>query len=149
MINYILLGLLSCLSANMHNVSMAVFKISEQESTITIEVTFDINDLAETLQIAPEKIDLVVLRDFIDHNSSFKLNEKECKLSLSDFRLVRDHIRCIGDLGQISVPIKILEIKNTCLLNIKGQSNIIMLNLNKTTKDYRMHKSRQVITARY
>ena len=68
------------------------------------------------------------------------------ELDIADFDFVGEHLKITGVFKTEIALIKQLEIINNCLLNVDNQSNIIQIDLNGDSKDYRMHKKRNSIT---
>lgn len=64
-------------------------------------------------------------------------------------KIVRDHIKVKGSFGKIIENIDTIKIENTCLNNVYRHSNIIQIDLNNESKDYRMHSKRTVINLEY
>ncbi len=139
----------SSLSLNMHDVSIAVFKLSLDGETLVLDLTLDIDDLSQTIGVSREKVNMHYVEQYINLSSSFKFNDIEYAVSLSDYNVVLDHIKCHGTLGEFNGQIEKIDIESRCLLNIESQSNIIMLDFNDRSRDFRLHNARQLISVKY
>lgn len=129
-----------------HNVPMAVFEIYQESETIHLNITLDAEDLAQKLRLALPDISKEVLEKYLSSNTSFIFDNTINELDIVDFDFVGEHLKINGVFKKEIATIKQLEIINNCLLNVDNQSNIIQLDINGDSKDYRMHKKRNSIT---
>ena len=132
-----------------HDVPIAMFHITESNDVIQIGITLDLEDFSESLDIKMEEVNLKMIQHYLDQHTSFQFNTQVAKLNISTFKIVRDHIRVKGKFEKVAQKIKTLKVENTCLNNVSSHSNIIQVDLNNETKDYRMHKKRTVINLSY
>ncbi|MFK7806200.1 MAG: hypothetical protein AB8F74_00235 [Saprospiraceae bacterium] len=132
-----------------HDVPIATFQITESESLLQLDVTFDLEDFSKSLDVEVEEIDLQYMKDYLSENTNFFFNGKETALHVSDVKIVRGHIRVKGNFGKALEKIETIKIKNICLNNVRHHSNHIQIDLNDKTKDYRMHKRRTEIKLKY
>lgn len=139
----------SSLLLSAHDVPVAVFHIYEADTTMEIDITFDLDDFTMALEIDRNEVDLEIMQAYLERHTSFKFNDKSLVLSLSTIRIAAGHIKVTGNLGQIIPAIKTVEVENTCLNKVTRHSNVIQLDLNNTSKDYRMHKDRTSISLMY
>lgn len=129
-----------------HNGPMAVFKIYQESETIHLDITLDAEDLAQELRLGPPDISKDVMEKYLRSNTSFIFDNIINELDIVDFDFVGEHLKINGVfITEIAIT-KQLEIINNCLLNVDNQSNIIQIDLNGDSKDYRMHKKRNSIT---
>ncbi len=132
-----------------HKVPLAVFHITESNTTIQMAITFDLADFSESSEIKPDEVNLRTMQKYLDKNLILEFNTQEISFEISEVKMVKDHLKVKGSFGEITQKIKNLEVKNTCLNNISRHSNIIQIDLNNESKDYRMHKNRRVIRSTY
>lgn len=66
-----------------------------------------------------------------------------------DYKKVRDHLRINASFDSSIQNIETISVENTCLIEVPNHSNIIQLDLNDQTKDFRMHKGRTEISISY
>ena len=132
-----------------HDVPMAVFHISESNNSIEINITFDLEDFCESLDINTQEVDLEKMQNYINDHTSFQFNTLVSSVKILETKIVRDHIKVKGVFEKVDQKVKTLKIKNTCLINISRHSNVIQVDLNNKSKDYRMHKKRTEINLNY
>ena len=89
------------------------------------------------------------MQKYLSENTSFQFNDQLLSLKLSEVKIIRDHIRVKGSFGETQKEITTIKIENTCLNNIAHHSNVIQIDLNNESKDFRMHKRRTIIDLKY
>lgn len=132
-----------------HDVPVAVFQITESKGMANLEITFDLEDFTQSLDITTNEVNLKNMQKYLDKNTSFQFNTRVAKINVSEVKIARDHIKVKGDFGKVEKNIKTLKIENTCLNNIHQHSNVIQVDLNNKSRDFRMHKKRTVIDLEY
>lgn len=132
-----------------HDVRIAIFYISETNGHINMEITFDVEDLSKSLDINRSNIKLENIQAYIDNHTHFQFNKQDVSLQLSEYKIVRDHIKVTGRFGKVKNNIDTISVENTCMTEISGHSNIIQIDLNNKSKDFRMHKDRTIINLDY
>ena len=132
-----------------HDVPLATFRITESNDILEVNITFDLEDFSQSLEIKTSEINLKRVQDYLTKHTSFQFNAQVTNLKISEVNIVRDHIKIKGNLGKTIKHIDTIKIENTCLNNISRHSNVIQIDLNNQSKDYRMHKRRTVINLEY
>ncbi len=137
------------LNISHHDVPIAMFRIQQAATTLTLDLSLDAEDLAKEIKLPSTKITKSVFQQYLNANTSFRFNDQDNTLLIMDLNLSGDHFK-VKAIFEIPVStIKKLEITNTCLLQVPKQSNILQIDINKTTKDFRMHYQRKKITVTY
>ena len=133
-----------------HDVTIAMFRISESTAGLALDVTLDVEDFCNDQKINNSELSVQNLQTYLNRNTSFQFNqEKAAAILVKDFTIVNDHIKIKCDLGNNRMNIRSLNIQNTCLINVAKHSNIIQIDLNETFRDFRMHKGRTEIVVEY
>ena len=132
-----------------HDVPMATFHIYQSDQTIKMDMTFDSRDLSEALQINDDQISLKSIKAYLDSHTKFLFNNKNSPFRISTFKIVKDHIKIKGYFELKLEKVTHLIIENTCLNGIKNHSNIIQLDLNNLSRDFRMHVGRTTLRLEY
>ena len=133
-----------------HDVTIAMFRISESTEGLALDVTLDIEDYCSDQKINSTELSVQNLQTYLNRNTSFQINEeKAAGILVKVFTVVNDHIKIKCVLGKTRMNIRSLNIQNTCLINIAKHSNIIQIDLNETFRDFRMHKGRTEIVVKY
>jgi len=128
-----------------HDVPMATFHITESNAVIKLDITFDVEDFSKSLDIETTDINTENMENYLTENTSFLFNDKVARLKISEVKIVRDHIKVKGNFGKSALMIKTIKVENRCLNNVPRHSNIIQIDINDKSRDYRMHKKRTVI----
>ncbi len=149
----LLFSLLIVLSSNgiapVHDVPIAIFHITQSNGVINLGINFDLHDFSESLDIKTSEVNLESMQSYLDENTSFQFNAQIAQIKISEVKIVRDHIKVKGSFGKVEKNIQTIEIENTCLNNVSRHSNVIQIDLNNKSKDYRMHKRRTAIKLKY
>lgn len=132
-----------------HDIRMAAFHIYESENEVKINITFDLENLGNALNLAPNQITMEAISKYINQKTEFRFNDEEQIITLTEMSIVEDHLKVAGSFEPMDYKITKLEIWNTCLINIRKHSNIIQTDLNSVSKDFRMHKGRTTINVIY
>ena len=132
-----------------HDVPLAKFHIKASDDIIEMDIIFDLEDFTESLEIRTTDVNLESVQNYIAKNTSFQFNAQVANLKISEVKIIRNHLKVKGDFGESKMIIKNIEIENRCLINIPNHSNVIQIDLNNKSKDYRMHKKRTVINLKY
>ena len=146
---FIYIGLLHTLLVPTHQVPLAKFHIVKSNETINLDIIFDLEDFSESLDIHTTEVNLENMQKYLSENTSFQFNDQLLSLKLSEVKIIRDHIRVKGSFGETQKEITTIKIENTCLNNIAHHSNVIQIDLNNESKDFRMHKRRTIIDLKY
>lgn len=132
-----------------HDVPLAMFHITESDDMIEMNIVFDLEDFTKSLEIKTTEVNLKSVQNYLTKNTSFQFNAQVANLKISEVKIVRDHLKVKGDFGKSAMNIKKIKVENTCLNNVPHHSNVIQIDLNNKSKDYRMHKKRTVINLEY
>lgn len=132
-----------------HDVPVATFHITASKAIINLDITFDLEDFTESLEIKTTEVNLKNVQAYLDENTSFQFNDQVANFKMTEVKIVRDHIKARGTFGKVEKNIRTIKVENTCLNNVLRHSNIIQIDLNNQSKDYRMHKKRTVISLAY
>lgn len=134
---------------SVHDVAIARFHITEVDHSIQINISFDLEDFAGSLGVKNSDVSLENMQTYLDRNTSFQFNTQVAYLKVSEVKTVRDHIRVKGIFEAVTESVKTLTIENNCLIDVPNHSNIIQIDLNNRSRDYRMHNKRTVINLTY
>ncbi len=140
---------LSGVFAPVHDVPLAVFHIMESNGMLEIDITFDLEDFSKSLDVEIAEVNVERMQKYLTENTSFQFNAKVANLKISEVKIVRDHIEVKGNFVEIIKNINNIKIENTCLNNIRRHSNVMQIELNDETKDFRMHSRRTIINLTY
>ena len=132
-----------------HDVPIAIFHITESNGLLEINITFDLEDFSKSTDIKTSKINIESMENYLVQNTNFQFNSQVAKLKLSDMQIVRDHIKIKGIFEKSTENISTIRIENTCLINVLRHSNVIQVDLNNESRDYRMHSKRTAIELKY
>lgn len=137
--------LLAFNSTYSHDVQIASFTIYEQEDQIYFDVMLEHEDIVHTFAERQKEPNENEIKEYLKDNIEIELNQKECNISFDQIENKSHHIYLKGKLSTPKKKIKTIQIKNTCLLNIEGHSNVIQLRLNNQERDFLINIDRQEI----
>ena len=137
------------ISTPTHDVPLAIFHIKKVENDIQLNISFDVEDFSESLSVKANQVDLDFMQKYLNKNTNFQFNTEAISFKILTVKTVRDHIKVMGVFDKTPHSIKSLKIKNNCLIDISNHSNIIQIDLNDQSKDFRMNKKRTVIHLNY
>ncbi len=132
-----------------HDVPVAIFHITESNGMLEVDITFDLEDFSKSLGIKTTEVNLENMQNYLNKNTSFQFNAQVVNLELSEVQIIRDHIKVKGNFGKTIKNINTIKIENTCLNDVFRHSNVIHIDLNNKSRDYRMHNKRTVISLKY
>lgn len=135
--------------ADDHDAAIAMFKIYEDNAETKLYVSIDANDLTKEIGFSVTEIDVEILHKYLKQNFSISLDENIVKYTIDEFQLEMDHFKIIASLNGMPKHFQNLQIFNTCLASVEGHSNIIQVDLDGKSKDFRMHKGRSKINIEY
>ncbi len=137
------------LKVSLHDVPIATFQIQQDGQGTFLQLSLDAEDLADEIKRPADKITKSVLQQYLNTHTRFSFNNQQNELLVTDVNRSADHFQIKARFKNHVTNLKKLEITNTCLLTVAKQSNIMLVDLNQTTKDFRMHHQRQKITVNY
>ena len=129
-----------------HDAPIAMFKLIDKGDYIDLYITLDAADLSQSSEISAAAIDLDYLKKYLNQHVEIILDGQSMTYDLITYNQKMDHIHINGKIEASIMDRSQVKIKNTCLLNIDDQSNIIQLKYADRLRDFRMTKERQEIT---
>lgn len=132
-----------------HDIAIAMFRISQSEARLTLDISLDANDLATALGKTEEEINLSMVQTYIAQHTQFEFNSMKNDIHLLELKKVREHLLIKGEFLKGVNSIEEIHIQNTCLIDIPNHSNIIQVQVNDGLRDFRMHKERVKIEIEY
>ena len=126
-----------------------MFRIQQNVDRLTLDLSLDVEDLSKEIKIPDAEITKNVLQQYLNGNTSFFFNQQKNELSVTHVNRSEGHFKIKAIFKNPVSTVEEIEIINTCLLTVPKQSNIIQLDFNQTTKDFRMHQQRQKINVTY
>ena len=128
-----------------HDIAIAIFKIYEENNIEKLEIRMNALDLSEALKLDVSKLDKENITIYLENNLSFKFDENIIDYKIEILEFEGDHIIINTTLSCVPEKYESIAIDNSCLINIKGHSNIMQIELRNEVNDYRMHVERQRI----
>lgn len=145
----ILVGLSIPDKASEHEVSIAIFRVSESSESIDLHITLDAADYCKETKSEEDKIALPTITKYLEQNFTLEINGEPAPYILTDLKSTGDHLQLKGHLVKKPASIQNISTTNKVMLNISDQSNILELDLNDERRDYRMHEERQRVFVEY
>ena len=145
----ILLFLCLFFGINSHDIQVAFYKIEDKNENLHIEFVLEKDDIQSTFTEIKSELSDENLQKYLSENFFLFINNEKQYLSFSKMQVKNKHIYLQGSLPKLEHAITSLAIKNTCLLNIEGHSNIIQIRLHDEERDFLMNTDRTSITINY
>ena len=132
-----------------HDARMAVFRVSQVDNQLHIDLSFDIEDYQTALAVTEEQVTSTQLAQYLDEATDWRINASDdYKILVSDLNTSGEHYQATCRI-LLQDSITSLKISNSFLTGVKGHSNIMILNLNDTFRDFRMHAKRTALLVSY
>ncbi len=132
-----------------HDAVIAVFKLSSQENKLMLDITFDIQDYIEHTGQSNESLESTDFHTYLTRHTAWKINEKEADIHVVEIKKDGDHFRVSCQLQNVPFDVRSLKITNEFFLHVPSHSNIIMVDLHDSFRDFRMHAGRREIEVVY
>ncbi len=132
-----------------HDIQVAHFKIHEENNRILVEFVLEREDVLSTFQANNIPFTDKKFKDYLHSNFSVSINSIHQEIAYGDILVKNKHIHLNGYLPAFDENIHVLEIANTCLLNIEDHSNIIEIKLHDQQRDFLMNSDRTSIRITY
>ncbi len=135
-------------SEKSHDAVIAVFKIY-QEKGLSLEVIFDIEDYTSINEVRPSEVTQKHLSSYLNSKTKISIDSHQLDIKVQSIVKDRDHFRASCTIANTPTQISTLLIQNEFLLEVADHSNIMMIDINKTTKDFRMTEERTELMITY
>ncbi|MEM8583583.1 MAG: DUF6702 family protein [Bacteroidota bacterium] len=132
-----------------HDVSMAVFRVSESPEGLRLQINFDRADYEDINGIQGQGIDQLEFQDYLNRTTSWIINGAKHEISVKDLSIEQDHFQAVCAFDGAPPTLRNLKLHNEFLLAVEDQSNVIMMEVNGKTRGFRMHEDRIQITVDY
>lgn len=124
---------------------MAVFKLTETDDSFQLELIFDREDFAQSTGHAEKKLSKSQLQTYIEKHTQWQVDNHRIMFSVTHLEIDDDHYKASCIAPKEFKKYNRLSVDNTFLLDIDNQSNIIMIDLNNKSRDFRMHSNRRAL----
>lgn len=125
-----------------HESISATFNIIERGHVLMLEIDFDDENFIKYGESKSLKITKEDFGKYLNETTSWEIDGKELTPQILSLKSVREHTKVICFLSNAKKNIKTVKVRNEFLIDVKDHSNIIKLDINKSFKDFRMHKKR-------
>lgn len=128
-----------------HDAVMAMFKVEQKADQVQLKLSFDIQDYLSSQNLTKNQVSIEQLKNYLNASTQWLFNDIRAEIIVKEINVQRDHFLADCEFDLANMEINKLVIKNEFLIGVKGHSNIIMMDLKDTFKDYRMHVGRKKI----
>lgn len=132
-----------------HDIAMAKFNIYEQDGQIKLFVSIDAEDLSNEIGAQKNQFEIAQVDSFLNNNFLVYMDNNLVRIRTDNLKSKLDHIQINAVLEKAPLHCRTIRLVNTCLIRKEGHSNIIQLDLNSMSHDFRMHKDRTTISVEY
>jgi len=144
-----LLILLCLLKLPTHDIQVAFFKIYQEQDAVSIDFVLEKEDVLVAFDMSEISFSQDNLKAYLDNNFSLTINDQKQNLEFGDLNIKNKHLYMQATLPSTKESIKSLHISNSCLLDIKGHSNIIEIRILDQERDFLMNVDRTKISVQY
>ena len=144
--------LLVTLTANAHDIRLAIFEISEPSSGnhLLLNASIDIEELGRSLLEAyPDYINSSTAEQekkiiaYITKNLQITIGQQLTKIKNVSINYDGEFVKVKADISDVTTPIRRIYIENTCLIESnRGHSNIIKCKLYGKLRSFRLTEDR-------
>lgn len=134
---------------NYHESVKATFNVIEKGHVIMLEVEFDTDDYLKINKLTKGEISKENFAEYLHKTTRWEFDDENLIPDVLSLESIGHHTKAVCLLSRSRTDIKSIKIKNEFLLGVHSHSNIIMLDVNKTFKDFRMHKKRTTLSVDY
>ena len=132
-----------------HESVSATFNIIERGHVLLLEIDFDEENFIKYGETNSLKITKEDFRKYLQETTSWEIDGRTIMPQILSLKSVREHTKVICFLSKAKKNIKTVKVRNEFLIDVKNHSNIIKLDINKSYKDFRMHKERKELKVIY
>lgn len=128
-----------------HDIQVAIFKVYSVPNGLMLDIHFESEDILAELNIDYTQISTEVISQYLHQNLKFKLENKMIDFRIKDLEVDGKHLLITSEFLTYNASFKKIEIQNTCLLSLEGQSNIIEVRIEDQERDFLMNTARMHI----
>ncbi|CAI8381535.1 MAG: Uncharacterised protein [Polaribacter sejongensis] len=136
-------------TTDLHESISATFNVIKRGHLLMLEIDFDEENFIKFGESKSLHISKEDFSKYLHKTTSWEFDGEKLIPQVLDIKSGEHHTKVICYLSNYKESVKSVTIKNEFLLNVKSHSNIIMLDINNTFKDYRLHKERREIKINY
>ncbi|RME99788.1 MAG: hypothetical protein D6772_07220 [Bacteroidetes bacterium] len=141
-------SILLCLGPS-HDVPMATFRLHQAAAEVKLDIALDAEDLAAELGTIATELGLATIEAYLQTHLQVSINGVKLTYQVQAYQLLHGHVKVWGTLSEHSGEIRTVMVKNTVLVNVADQSNILSIDVEGESRDYRMHRGRTRIVVDY
>lgn len=145
----VVLAILLLFGSSSHDIQVAYFKVQEVNDSLVVEFVFEKGDLLSVLNNNDSELSDEELETYLKSNFSISINDDLQNLIFGEISKRGNHVSIQGKSELKNKEIRIIAIKNECLLKISGHSNIVEVNLYNKQRDFLMNIERTSIEINY
>ncbi len=135
--------------ASTHDVQIATFTIYQESNQLQFRVEIEKKDILKTFEERQLALNKNTIGQYLKEHFIISVNDKKTNLQITSFNDKAKHIYISGKVTSLNKKIRKIKIRNTCLLNIEGHSNIIALRINNSERDFLINANRKEIKAKF
>ncbi len=133
-----------------HDAVTATFNIVERGHVLMLEIDFNTQDFLKINKLKNKKISDEIFKTYLNKTTSWEIDCIKIIPSVLSIKSLGHHTKVICFLSKsYDEEIKSIAIKNEFLIAIESHINVIIIDINKTHRGFKMDKTRQEITIDY
>lgn len=132
-----------------HDNPMALFTLTAAAESLQVTIEFDREDYLAVMRQVADPTDLTVLQTYLQQTTRWTINGCEEVISVQRIQPDQEHHFLLqGQIHVAPADIQHLVVKNSFLLEVIDQTNVLLLEIGDHSRGFRMHADRQQITVK-
>ena len=136
-------------SVEFHDAVTAKFHVVERGEVLFLEIEFDAENIIKLNKTSSLRVTKEDFTKYLNETTSWVFDGTQIVPKTLDIQTSGDHNKAICYLSKSLKEVKSVKVKNEFLLDIDEHINVVMIDLNKTYKDYKLDKNRKEIIIDY
>lgn len=132
-----------------HDAVIAKFHIVERGEVLFLEIEFDAENIIKLNKTSSLRVTKEDFSKYLNETTSWFIDGNQITPKTLSIQTTGDHNKAICFLSKSLKNVKLVQVKNEFLLDIEEHINVLMLDLNKTYKDFKLDKNRKEIIVNY
>jgi hypothetical protein len=136
-------------SEEFHEAVTAKFHVIERGEVLFLEIEFEEENLIKLNKTSSLRVTKEDFTNYLNETTTWIFNGEKIKPKALTIQATGHHKKAICFLSKSLKNIKTLQVKNEFFLDIEEHINVVMLDVNKTYRDYKLDRERKEIVVNY
>ena len=136
-------------TVDFHDAVTAKFHVVERGQVLFLEIEFEEENLIKLNKTSSLRVTKEDFTNYLNETTSWVFNGERIQPKALSIQSTGHHKKAICFLSKSLNNINTIQVKNEFLLEIEEHINVVMLDVNKTYKDYKLDRKRKEIVVNY